>query len=147
MKTIILFFAALIVLSGCATIKPNPVKTICCKSSENPFDAAKSKFFYTNYKVFWMMNTGSMKPLIDYRDTIVVNTDFDFEDLKPGDIAVYTPNWSNYTVTHMCYDKFGGNWRMYGINNGTIDPSTTTEKNYVGKVIIIYKFCQQENKQ
>jgi len=141
MKTIVALFAAMIFLAGCSTIKPSPVKTIYCKTFEEPIKVAKSEAVKTNSKTFFMLNTGSMVPLIDYRDAIVVNQFFKFEDLKAGDIAVYAPKWSKYTVTHMCYDRRArnGNWRMYGIHNGSVDSGNMSKENFVGKVTEIYK--------
>ena len=94
------------------------------------------KFFGYSYSV---IVSPSMEPVINVNDIILINTKFDFDDIKDNgeDIIVfYNPN-ENKNIAHRVIGKYSdGSLKTCGDNNnGLIDTFPVTEEYYLGKVV------------
>lgn len=90
--------------------------------------------------VFELCNSGSMRPALSVNDTVYIDRNFPYHDLKKGDIiAFYDPKWEiNYGLLHRIHALSRDDpreWIMKGDNNHSIDKFNLTESNYQGKVI------------
>ena len=90
---------------------------------------------------FFVVSSGSMKPILEVGDIIVVSGLNQYEELKVDDIIVFTlPTDSKRVIVHRInsIDKEGERGieiKTKGDNNPNVDGWTVLEKNYVGKVI------------
>lgn len=97
-------------------------------------------------QLFYMSDTGSMIPVLDHQDRILVYTGVDYTELERGDIITYKSKCvtRNY-VTHQVIDTTDEGLITNGVNNDILekdqelacsDPITSEE--LVGKVIYKY---------
>lgn len=105
-------------------------------------------------RYYWVQPTGSMRPLIDDYDWIVVDTGYAYSALKGGHVIMYNAEWSSAPVTHRLrqMDKYG--WIVSGDSvrpdiaaNGksltTEADLRVTEANYIGLVVAVYTTRQK----
>ena len=90
---------------------------------------------------FFVVSSGSMKPILEVRDIIVVSGINQYEELKVDDIIVFTlPTDSKRVIVHRInsVDKEGERGieiKTKGDNNPNVDGWTVLEKNYIGTVV------------
>ena len=90
---------------------------------------------------FFVVSSGSMKPILEVGDIIVVSGINQYEELKVDDIIVFTlPTDSKRVIVHRInsIDKDGERGieiKTKGDNNPNVDGWTVLEKNYIGTVI------------
>ncbi len=90
---------------------------------------------------FFVVSSGSMKPILEVGDIIVVSGRNEYEQLEVGDIIVFTlPTDSKRVIVHRInsIDKEaarGIEIKTKGDNNPNVDGWTVLEKNYIGTVI------------
>ena len=90
---------------------------------------------------FFVVSSGSMKPILEVGDIIVVSGINQYEELKVDDIIVFTlPTDSKRVIVHRInsIDKEGERGieiKTKGDNNPNVDGWTVLEKNYVGTLI------------
>ncbi len=90
---------------------------------------------------FFVVSSGSMKPILEVGDIIVVSGRNQYEELKVDDIIVFTlPTDSKRVIVHRInsIDKDGERGieiKTKGDNNPSVDGWTVLEKNYIGTVI------------
>ena len=90
---------------------------------------------------FFVVSSGSMKPVLEVGDIIVVSGRNQYEDLKVDDIIVFTlPTDSKRVIVHRInsVDKEGERGieiKTKGDNNPNVDGWTVLKKNYIGTVV------------
>ena len=90
---------------------------------------------------FFVVSSGSMKPVLEIGDIIVVSGRNQFEKLEVDDIIVFTlPTDSKRVIVHRInsIDKEGEKGieiKTKGDNNPSVDGWTVLEKNYIGTVV------------
>ena len=94
------------------------------------------KIFGYSYSV---IVSPSMEPVINVNDIILIDTKYDFEDIKDDgeDIIVfYNPN-ENKNIAHRVVGKYSdGSLKTCGDNNnGLVDTFPVTKEYYLGKVV------------
>jgi hypothetical protein len=91
-----------------------------------------------------VLDTHSMEPTLRGGDYIVVDTKFSFANLKGGMPITYTAGWTkpgDPPVTHRTRDKTPTGWTVQGDNNNAAELGMwrVNEKDYIGKVVAIYR--------
>ena len=90
---------------------------------------------------FFVVSSGSMKPVLEIGDIIVVSGRNQFEKLEVDDIIVFTlPTDSKRVIVHRInsIDKEGEKGieiKTKGDNNPSVDGWTVLERNYIGTVV------------
>ena len=90
---------------------------------------------------FFVVSSGSMKPILEVGDIIVVSGINQYEELKVDDIIVFTlPTDSKRVIVHRInsVDKEGERGieiKTKGDNNPNVDGWTVLKNNYIGTVI------------
>jgi signal peptidase I len=90
--------------------------------------------------IFKLGDSGSMRQALSANDTIYLDRNYPYHELKEGDIiAYYDPDWNiSHGLLHRVYRLSKNDpkeWIIKGDNNKHIDPTHLTEHNYNGKVI------------
>tara|TARA_B100001750_G_scaffold57781_1_gene45686 strand:+ start:3004 stop:3504 length:501 start_codon:yes stop_codon:yes gene_type:complete len=90
----------------------------------------------------FVVSSGSMKPVLQVGDIIIVSGRINFEELEVGDIIVFTlPTDAKRVIVHRIHSiKIDGANNVYeiktkGDNNPKVDGWTILEKNYIGTVV------------
>lgn len=96
----------------------------------------------SNHFVFWGEDTPSMRPYISGNNWLVIEVS-PFDDLKVGDIIVYSINNKSIINTMICHRIISGDssngFTVKGDNNNEPDSVLITRELYIGKLIRLYK--------
>lgn len=103
-----------------------------------------------NGKLYYMLDTHSMEPVLKGGDWFVVDTTFPYAQITKGIICTYQAKWLPPTaapVTHRAQVKYPDGWVFEGDQNGInginrnsgLESARVTEKEYIGKVVGIYR--------
>ena len=90
---------------------------------------------------FFVVSSGSMKPILEIGDIIVVSGRNQYTELEVNDIIVFTlPTDSKRVIVHRInsIDKYGEKGieiKTKGDNNPNVDGWTVLEENYIGTVV------------
>ena len=90
---------------------------------------------------FLVVSSGSMKPILEIGDIIVVSGRNQYTELEVNDIIVFTlPTDSKRVIVHRInsIDKYGEKGieiKTKGDNNPNVDGWTVLEENYIGTVV------------
>ena len=106
----------ILLLAGCAT-KDQSLRSI---------------FFYE------IPNTGSMEPALSGGDIVYIDSSFEYEDLKIGDVVAYRDDkygMSNGILHRIVKSSPPKEWVVKGDNNQDVDRYNLNEQNYYGKLI------------
>lgn len=117
----VLATVVLILLAGCATLRPLPVSHIPAPNLRTPYVASA---------------TGSMLPMIQPGDWLQVKQ-VSYRSLRAGQVALF--RWQGLLVTHRLVSKTRFGWITRGIHNARIDASYLTEKDFLGIVTEVYR--------
>ena len=78
-----------------------------------------------------------MLPTIRGGDIVHVDENFNFENLKIGDIVIFYPEGEDFAPVHRIVQETEGGWITRGDNNKENDPWVLTKENFRGKIVRI----------
>ena len=107
-------------------------------STSNSQEAAIQEAARINGKVWSVMHTGSMKPLLQGGEHAVTVAKFD--TVKRGQVLVYRATYNANPIIHRAVeqDKYG--WLMSGDSSPRSESwARVTSENYLGTVVAIYR--------
>jgi len=90
---------------------------------------------------FFVVSSGSMKPILQVGDIIIVNGRNHYDELEVGDVIVFTlPTDSKRVIVHRVNSineegEKGIEIKTKGDNNPKVDGWTILEKDYIGTVV------------
>lgn len=124
-----------IALSGCG---PKPDASVVLWEQPAPQIAAEAHAREKGL-VARVVEGRSMEPLIVAGDWAVFDVAAKFEDIAPGQLCIYAPEWEpNKLAIHMAAARSGDGWKMDGIGNRNYDPGVILLPQYWGKVVQVY---------
>lgn len=94
--------------------------------------------FSFGYKPYVVIS-GSMEPEIPTASIAFINTNYEFNKIKKGDVIAFK-NVGGTFIIHRVYDINNGLISTKGDANNTVDEFTITKENYIGKEILIIPY-------
>lgn len=139
-KSLLLLLLVVTFASGCAT---QSYDQQALKSAWPEAHDAKDFNFRGAYH--WLVNTGSMAPLVPYYPNKIKNTKVgylrykrtSYQELKPYMTVIRKSN-DGVLVMHQIIERVGDSWIMKGYSNLNPDRERLTPRNFQGVVTDVY---------
>ena len=106
--------------------------------AEMPANAAQAKAAELGGKVWQVGFTGSMKPLLKGGEYVV--TVYRYDDIRTGEVLVYTATYHDKPIIHRAVQKDGYGWLMSGDSSPRSESwARVTKDNYLGTAVAAYR--------
>lgn len=111
-------------------------------TQDQAFNAASIDIEENGGKIYTLLPTGSMEPLLHGGDYVVVKNK-GFDDLSPGEVIAYVPDWSinRLPTIHrvLLRDSYGLLVAGDAVKGNEEAHFRVTPKNYIGVVTAVYR--------